>query len=159
MGSGIYEEVSLHAIRAQEQRTAGGNLADPFRIGGFQLNAIPVPRSLAHVLLSLLLLFTQQLSLLHGVTHTTGSQQGPARVLFAQAGADTDGAGGKLPKPGMHDLCAQCAFGAQLAFALPVAIRLFAPLDLVFALVATPRAPVICLLTRCVFQSRAPPQA
>jgi hypothetical protein len=109
--------------------------------------------------LSLLLLFTQQLSLLHGVSHTNGSRQAPARALLAQADAQLDASGGKLPKPALHDLCAQCAFGAQLAFALPVAIRLFAPLDLVFARVATPRAPAICLLTRCVFQSRAPPQA
>jgi hypothetical protein len=108
-------------------------------------------------LLSLLLLLTQQLSLLHGVTHTTGTAQPPVRALVAQA--DGDSAAGKLPKPALHDWCAQCAFSAQLAFALPAAMRLFAPLELVFALVQVPRVPAICLVTRCVFQSRAPPQA
>jgi hypothetical protein len=107
--------------------------------------------------LSLLLLLTQQLSLLHGVTHAAGTGQSPVRALVADAGQD--GFGGTQPKPALHDLCAQCAFGAQLAFALPAAMRLFAPLDLVFALVPAPRVPSICLVTHCVFQSRAPPQA
>jgi hypothetical protein len=116
-------------------------------------------RSLVHVLLSLLLLVTQQLSLGHGYTHWAEADE----ALVQQAGAtgeggeDADGSG-KLPKPGLHDLCGQCAASAQIAFALPTTLRQFVPAALAYAAPATPVTPGICLLATCPFQSRAPPQ-
>ena len=113
-------------------------------------------RSLVHVLLSLLLLITQQLSLGHGYTHWAEIDEG----LVQQAAATgEDGSGGKLPKPGLHDLCGQCAASAQIAFALPTTPRQFVPAALAYATPATPDTPGICLLAACPFQSRAPPQA
>ncbi|WP_075792550.1 hypothetical protein [Massilia putida] len=110
-------------------------------------------RSLVHVLLSLLLLVSQQLSLGHGYTHWADIDE----TLVQQAGAD-DGSG-KLPKPGLHDLCGQCAASAQIAFALPTTLRRFVPAELAYAAPAVPETPGICLLAACPFQSRAPPQA
>ena len=113
-------------------------------------------RSLVHVLLSLLLLVSQQLSLGHGYTHWAEGGE----TLVQQVAADTDDdASGKVPKPGLHDLCGQCAASAQIAFALPTALRQFVPAELAYAAPALPATPGICLLKACPFQSRGPPQA
>jgi hypothetical protein len=111
-------------------------------------------RSLVHVLLSLLLLVSQQLSLGHGYTHWAEIDETRAR----QAATDDD-SNGKPPKPGLHDLCGQCAASAQIAFALPTTLRQFVPARLAYAAPTVPDTPGICLLTACPFQSRAPPQA
>jgi hypothetical protein len=113
-------------------------------------------RSLVHVLLSLLLLVSQQLSLGHGYTHW--AEVDGTLVQQVDAGTDDDGTG-KLPKPALHDLCGQCAASAQIAFALPTSLRQFVPADLAYATPAVPVTPGICLLTACPFQSRAPPRA
>ena len=112
-----------------------------------------MPRSLVHLLLSLLLLVTQQLSLGHGYTHWP-----ELRDTLAQSALDPDG-GGKPQKPGLHDLCGQCAASAQVAFALPTPIRRFVPAELAYAAPSLPPTPGICLLTECVFQPRGPPRA
>jgi hypothetical protein len=121
----------------------------------------PMSRSLVHVLLSLLLLVSQQLSLGHGYTHW--AEGGEALVQQAATDAahtdDKDDDSGKLPKPGLHDLCGQCAASAQIAFALPATMRRFVPAALAYAVPAVPATPGICLLTACPFQSRAPPRA
>jgi hypothetical protein len=112
-----------------------------------------MPRSLVHLLLSLLLLVSQQLSLGHGYTHWT-----EIRDTLAQRAVD-EGSGGKPQKPGLHDLCGQCAASAQVAFALPSPIRRFIPAELAYAVPALPSTPGICLLTECAFQPRGPPRA
>jgi hypothetical protein len=112
-------------------------------------------RSLVHVLLSLLLLVSQQLSLGHGYTHRAEIDE----TLVRQAAASAAGGNGKVPKPGLHDLCGQCAASAQIAFALPTTLRQFVPARLVYAAPTVPATPGICLLTACPFQSRGPPQA
>ena len=92
-------------------------------------------RSLVHVLLSLLLLVSQQLSLGHAYSHWNDVQES----LVQQSGAD---AGGKPSKPVLHDQCGQCAASAQVAFALPATVRHFIPADLAYAvpsLTPTPR--------------------
>jgi hypothetical protein len=111
-----------------------------------------MPRSLVHVLLSLLLLVTQQLSLGHGYTHWP-----ELRDTLAQSAEDQRD--GKPQKPGLHDLCGQCAASAQVAFALPTPIRRFVPAELAYAAPALPPTPGICLLTECAFQPRGPPRA
>lgn len=111
-------------------------------------------RRLVHVVLSLLLLLTQQLSLGHGYTHWSEVQE----RLSQPSLAGQDG-GGKLPKPVLHDLCGQCAASAQVAFAMPVAIRQFVPAALAYAAPHVTATPGICPLAACPFQSRAPPRA
>ena len=108
-------------------------------------------RSLVHVLLSLLLLVTQQLSLGHGYSHWSDVQE----TLAQQAGDNT----GKPSKPGLHEQCGQCAASAQVAFALPVTIRQFIPAELAYAVPRLAATPGICLLTACPFQPRGPPRA
>ena len=112
-------------------------------------------RSLVHVLLSLLLLVSQQLSLGHGYTHWAEVDE----TLVQQTAGDANDGSGKLPKPGLHDLCGQCAASAQIAFALPALLRQFVPAELAYAVPALPATPGICLLAACPFQSRGPPQA
>lgn len=114
-------------------------------------------RSVVHVLLSLLLLVSQQMSVLHGFSHWNEFRQALSRhALLQEAEPSPDG---KPSKPVLHEICAQCATGAQLAFALPAMAYLFTPLELAFSLLAAPCAQGIRLLTTCVFQPRGPPQA
>lgn len=115
-----------------------------------------MPRSLVHVLLSLLLLFSQQLAQVHGYTHTDEIREALAQQAVSE---QLQQPGGKLHKPLLHGLCSHCAAGAQLAFALPASLYLFLPAELSFALLTAPRTPAVCLLTVCVFQPRGPPQA
>ena len=116
-------------------------------------------RSLVHVLLSLLLLVSQQLSLGHGYTHWA-DLDGDVAAQTLQAAQDIDdSASGKPSKPGLHDLCGQCAASAQIAFALPATVRRFIPAELAYAVPAVPETPGVCLRAACPFQSRAPPQA
>lgn len=113
-------------------------------------------RYLTHVLLSLLLLLSQQVGLLHGISHAASLDRSPLAAEVVDAGT-TDGS--RQPKVALFDLCAQCAASAQVAFALPSVVRLFLPVELAFSLLPAPRTPTLCLLTRCVFLSRAPPSA
>lgn len=120
-----------------------------------------MPRSLVHVLLSLLLLVSQQLSLSHGYTHWSEAQESLSQAAQADASdgqASQDDRSGKLPKPVLHDLCGKCAASAQVAFAMPSAIRQFVPAELAYAVPNVAETPGICLLASCPFQSRAPPE-
>lgn len=107
-------------------------------------------RSLVHVILSLLLLVSQQLSLGHAYSHWADFQESLAR--------QADG-GGKPSKPVLHEQCGQCAASAQVAFALPPAIRQFIPAELAYAVPSLAATPGICLLAACPFQPRGPPPA
>jgi hypothetical protein len=107
-------------------------------------------RSLVHVLLSLLLLVSQQLSLGHAYSHWTDVRE----TLAAQADD-----GGRPSKPVLHEQCGQCAASAQVAFALPSAIRQFIPAELAYAVPSLAPTPGICLLAACPFQPRGPPRA
>jgi hypothetical protein len=107
-------------------------------------------RSLVHVLLSLLLLVSQQLSLGHAYSHWNDVQES----LVQQSDA-----GGKPSKPVLHDQCGQCAASAQVAFALPPTIRQFIPAELAYAVPSLAKEPGTCLLAVCPFQQRGPPRA
>jgi multidrug transporter EmrE-like cation transporter len=109
-------------------------------------------RSLVHVLLSLLLLVSQQLSLGHAYSHWTDVRES----LTQQAGSD---GGSKPSKPGLHEQCGQCAASAQVAFALPATVRQFIPAELAYAVPSLAATPGVCLLAACPFQQRGPPLA
>lgn len=108
-------------------------------------------RSLVHVLLSLLLLVSQQLSLGHAYSHWADIEES----LVQQ----TDDDSGKPSKPGLHEQCGQCAASAQVAFALPATVRQFIPAELAYAVPSLAATPGICLLAACPFQQRGPPRA
>jgi hypothetical protein len=112
-------------------------------------------RSLVHVLLSLLLLVSQQLSLGHAYSHWNEVQE----ALVQQDGAQDRAQYGKQSKPVLHDQCGQCAFSAQVAFALPPTVRQFVPAELAYAAPRLAATPGICQLAACPFQQRGPPRA
>ncbi len=105
-------------------------------------------RSFVHVLLSLLLLLTQQMSLQHAATHAAeaGSPQAAAQV--EQGG-----------KPALRDLCALCLDGAQLAFAAPPPAHVFVPLALADDSPVDPVRTGIHPQPVHVYQPRGPPRA
>ena len=112
-----------------------------------------MPRFFVHVLLSLLLLLTQQMSLQHVASHLAEA----CRPHGVQADEQVEpGAGGK---PALRHLCALCLDGAQLAFSLPASTHVFVPLALVddspTGIVRTGVHPQ----SIHVFQPRGPPQA
>ena len=112
-------------------------------------------RSLVHVLLSLLLLVSQQLSLGHAYSHWNEAQESLARQTATQVNEQD----GKPSKPVLHEQCGQCASSAQLAFALPAAVRQFVSAELAYAAPRLASTSGICLLAACPFQPRGPPRA
>jgi hypothetical protein len=111
-----------------------------------------MPRSLVHLLLSLLLLVSQQLSLGHGYTHWREGSGAP----LAQAERGTPG---KPAKPALHDLCGQCATSATISFALPPTIRRFVPAELTYGAPNVETGHGVRLLATSAFQPRGPPRA
>ena len=111
-------------------------------------------RRIVHVLLSLLLLVSQQMAFAHAMSHWTGKLGASHPVAsLVQADGDSD-----LSSAVAQDRsCFQCLAFAQMASAIGSTPRQFAPLDLqaerVIALATTELAP----RTVCVFHSRAPP--
>jgi len=112
-------------------------------------------RRLVHVLLSLLLLVSQQMAFAHAMSHWTGKLGTAHGVAAAAVQADPDS---DLSSAVAQDRsCFQCLAFAQMASAIGSTPREFAPLDLQaersIALATTERAPS----TVCAFHSRAPP--
>ena len=117
-------------------------------------------RRFVHILLSLLLLVSQQMAFAHAMSHWTGTLGGtrPVAARFqavSQPDADKD-----LSSAVAQDRnCFQCLVFAQMASAIGSTPRQFAPLDLrderALALATTSAAP----RTVCAFHSRAPPSS
>ncbi len=115
-----------------------------------------MPRSIVHVLLSLLLLLAQQASILHVATDWGGAR---GTATAAVTAGESVAKSGKLPGGAAHDACALCMDSAQLAFALPLPALAFTALQLGFDTPAGACDAGIRLLGSCVFQPRGPPQA
>lgn len=104
-------------------------------------------RSFVHVMLSLLLLFSQQLALSHGLSHWKNGS------VAAQSGVDSQ-ADKSLA---LEKSCHECLAFAQIGSALGSHSFAF------FVSANVNTAPVLalakshCAPTDCVFQSRAPP--
>jgi hypothetical protein len=113
-------------------------------------------RRIVHVLLSLLLLVSQQMAFAHAMSHWTGRIVATHPVAaLVQAGADKD-LSSSVAQDGS---CSQCLVFAQMASAIGSTPRQFVPLDLqaerAGGFVAAEAAP----RTVCVFHSRAPPSS
>lgn len=115
-------------------------------------------RSVVHVVLSLLLLVSQQLSLLHGFVHLGEARQSSGVPSFAQLDGEQVH-GEKATKGAVHHICGQCAAAAQLAFALPAMAYLFVPPALSYLIVDAQSAVGAPVPATSAFQPRAPPQA
>lgn len=111
-------------------------------------------RSVVHILLSLLLLVSQQMAFAHAMSHWSGkigSAHPAASVLSGEVRKDLSSS---VAQDGS---CSQCLAFAQMASGIGSTPRQFVPLDLqaerAGAFAATPAAP----RTACAFHSRAPP--
>lgn len=109
-------------------------------------------RSVTRVLLSLLLLLSQQMAMSHAVAHWSGRAL-PAAVQHQSAD-------GSLSKSVAQDQwCDECLAFAQIAGAVGSSTRTFAP----FNPGADPLPAIAghspCARTVCAFRSRAPPAA
>lgn len=115
-----------------------------------------IHRRVVHILLSLLLLVSQQMAFAHAMSHWSGKigASHPA-VAQVQAGDESD-----LSSAVAQDQsCSQCLAFAQMASAIGSTPRQFIPLDLqaerAGGFIADEAAP----RTVCVFRSRAPPSS
>ena len=115
------------------------------------------------ILLSLLLLFSQQMALSHALTHVTATFS--ALNAHGAAGYAADLADGdsvndnELSNAIAQDKsCHQCLAFAQLFGPLANTPRAFAPPDLRDIVPVIALADARVLRTVCVFRSRAPPQ-
>jgi hypothetical protein len=111
---------------------------------------VKLKRHIAYALLSLLLLISQQLSLVHGYAHVAGK-------LAPTAAVQSDDGGVK--RLAADDGCASCLVAAQLASALTGPAFSFFSLDCGYGL---PQAQALTTIARLFgghYHSRAPPQA
>ena len=105
------------------------------------------------VLLSLLLLLSQQMASAHALSHLAG-KIGDVQQLHIVAGDDDVSTAASLDQS-----CNQCLGFAQLAGPLASTYRAFMAADADAVMVAARAVQAICARTVCAFQSRAPPQA
>ncbi|GGY45329.1 hypothetical protein [Pseudoduganella albidiflava] len=105
------------------------------------------PRVIVQLLLSLLLLVSQQLALAHGYTHVQRSATEQLR--------DQDGA----PPAATDHLCAQCLSADQLAHAFGVPTYHFKVAGSGYLSLEEPSARPASSKTVRAFQPRAPPRA
>lgn len=106
-------------------------------------------RCIVHVLLSLLLLASQQMAFAHAMSHWTG------RLVYAPIAAGEDR---ELSKALAQDQsCNQCLALAQLATPVGSTLRQFVSPDLRTETVAARAMRQALPRTVCAFHSRAPP--
>ena len=106
-------------------------------------------RRIVHVLLSLLLLASQQMAFAHAMSHWTG------RLVYAPVAAGEDR---ELAKALAQDQsCNQCLALAQLATPVGSSQRQFVAPDLQTEVVAARATRQAVPRTVCAFHSRAPP--
>jgi hypothetical protein len=114
-------------------------------------------RALIRVMLSLLLLMSQQMALTHGLSHWAGSL-----AVHTQAAGDADDGddSGSLSRSTAQDqTCHQCLAFAQLASVLSNTPRYFAAANAGSFAVVSGAGRSACVHTACGFRSRAPPAA
>ena len=111
-------------------------------------------RNITRVLLSLLLLLSQQMAISHAVTHWAGSRHAPAQVQ--KTAGQTQG-GGISSAFAQDQTCEQCLAFVQIAGAIGSPTGSFAPDSAATCARHFSTTQPGCARTSCVFQSRAPP--
>jgi hypothetical protein len=111
-------------------------------------------RSILRVLLSLLLLMSQQMAISHAMTHWAGSRDGAAQLHKASGQHDERGVSAAFAQ---DQTCEQCLAFAQIASAVGSPARTFAADGAASCAVGPSTTQPGCARTTCVFQSRAPP--
>ena len=111
-------------------------------------------RSFIRVLLSLLLLLSQQMAISHAMTHWAGSRDGAAQLHKAAGQQDERGVSAAFAQDQTGE---QCLAFAQIAGAVGSAARCFAAEGAATCATGPSATQPGCARTTCVFQSRAPP--
>jgi hypothetical protein len=111
-----------------------------------------VRRNIVYALLSLLLVLSQQLGIMHAVSHISAYREGTEQLQDRDDASATRGAA-------LDHNCSQCLAFAQLANALDTPSFTFPTMEHKAPVVAIAEVPLACQRTVCVFNSRAPPQA
>ena len=109
-------------------------------------------RSVTRVLLSLLLLLSQQMAMSHMVAHWSGRA---APAVVQQQSSDS----GLSRSIAQDQWCDQCLAFAQIAGTVGSSTRTFAPIDSGTDPLPTLAGHSPCARTVCAFRSRAPPTA
>jgi hypothetical protein len=110
-------------------------------------------RSFIRVLLSLLLLMSQQMAISHAMTHWAGKRSGAAQLH--QAGQQADS--GVSAAFAQDQTCEQCLAFAQIAGAVGSPARSFGADASASYVAGSSATQPGCARTACAFQSRAPP--
>jgi hypothetical protein len=116
-------------------------------------------RHLLRVLLSLLLLLSQQMAFSHAMSHWTGQLGGSAQAHLAGESGNEDNDGALSSAFAQDQTCEQCLAFAQIAGAVGSTARSFAPPDAASSSIISSAGAVPCRRTVCAFRSRAPPIA
>jgi len=109
-------------------------------------------RNIVYALLSLLLVLSQQLGMVHAVSHISDYRHAPEQLQDRDDASATRGAA-------LDHNCGQCLAFAQLANALDTPSFTFPAVVSSAPVAIIAGVPQACQRTVCVFQSRAPPQA
>lgn len=111
-----------------------------------------IRRNFFYVLLSLLLVFSQQMGYSHALSHASAAT-GVAQASAAQPDEDAS----SITKLGLDHNCAQCLAFAQIASAADTHFHSFPLAANTSVAVRHTPAPLDCRRTVCGFRSRAPP--
>ena len=111
-------------------------------------------RSIIRVLLSLLLLMSQQMAISHAMTHWAGQRDGTAQLRKAPGQQDERGVSSAFAQ---DHTCEQCLAFAQIASAVGSSPRCFAADSAASCATGPTVTQPGCARTTCVFQPRAPP--
>lgn len=115
-----------------------------------------IRRNFFHVLLSLLLVFSQQMGYSHALSHASAATAAVQAAVQAAEPADDEVSTG-ITKLGLDHSCAQCMAFAQIASAVDSRFHSFPLAFNSSVAVAFAPAPLDCQRTICGFRSRAPP--
>ena len=111
-------------------------------------------RSFIRVLLSLLLLMSQQMAISHAMTHWAGSRDGAAQLHKAGGQHQQSGVSSAFAQ---DQTCEQCLAFAQIAGAVGSPARTFVADGSASCAIGASATQPGCARTTCVFESRAPP--
>jgi hypothetical protein len=112
-------------------------------------------RTFIRVLLSLLLLVSQQMAISHAMTHWVGSRDGVAQLHKAASQHQEEG--GISSAFAQDQTCEQCLAFAQIASAVGSPARTFIADAAASCAIGASTTQPGCARTSCVFHSRAPP--
>ena len=113
-----------------------------------------IRRSTIRVLLSLLLLLSQQMAMSHAMTHWAGSRDAPVQLNTAAGQQQDVGISSAFAQ---DQTCEHCLAFAQIAGAIGSPTRSFAAAAAATCAPPAGASQPACARTTCGFQSRGPP--